>query len=110
MALVGYFGYVIGHRKSVMRVGAAALGSSVLFFVVTNFTVWAAGTMYPKTIDGLLLCYTAAIPFFHNSLAGNVFYATILFGSYELFGQSVDSRLLKWGRNLGIVRIKGGMQ
>lgn len=108
MALGGYIGYFIGRRKSVLRVGGAVLFSSILFFIVTNFTVWAAGTMYPKTLDGLMLCYTAAIPYFHNSLAGNVFYTTILFVSYELLGRSVDSRLLIWGKKLGIVRNNGG--
>ena len=47
--------------------------ASVMFFVVTNFCVWALGSLYPKTWEGLLACYVAAIPFFQNDLLGNLF-------------------------------------
>ena len=39
--------------------------------------------MYPLTIEGLLMCYTAAIPFFHNTLGGTLIYSAVLFGGYE---------------------------
>jgi hypothetical protein len=52
----------------------------VLFFVVTNFGVWAFTDMYPRTGDGLTACFIAAIPFFRNTLAGDLFYAAVLFG------------------------------
>jgi hypothetical protein len=53
---------------------------------VTNFSVWAngSGLSYPKTWRGLLLCYEAAIPFFQNTVAGDVTYATVLFGGLAL--------------------------
>lgn len=107
MALGGFFGSFIGRRKTLMRVGGAVLGGSTLFFVVTNFAVWASGTMYPKTLDGLLLCYTAAVPFFQNSLAGNVFYSTILFVTYEFLGQKIDSRMAARGWKLGLAQNQG---
>jgi len=52
--------------------------SSTIFFVITNFAVWMSGTMYPLTMEGLLLCYTMAIPFFGNTLAGTLFYVSLL--------------------------------
>jgi hypothetical protein len=67
------------------------LGSSVLasflFFAITNFSVWASGTMYPKNMTGLLACYGAGLPFFWNTFAGDLFYVTVLFGTYQ-FAQS----------------------
>jgi uncharacterized protein DUF6580 len=62
----------------------ATLAASVVFFVITNFAVWAEAEMYPMTPGGLLSCYTAAIPFFHWTLLGDAFYATVLFGGFAL--------------------------
>ena len=56
--------------------------SSLLFFVVTNFGVWLIGG-YPKNIEGLILCYTMAIPFFTNSLMADLFFSAILYYGFE---------------------------
>ena len=55
--------------------------SSLIFFLVTNFGVWLSG--YPFTIEGLLLCYTMAIPFFINSIAGDLFFSYVLKYSFK---------------------------
>ena len=60
------------------------LASSVLFFLLTNLGVWALGTGYPKSPEGLIACYVAALPFFQNTLLGDAFYATVLFGGLAL--------------------------
>lgn len=60
------------------------LVGSILFFLVTNLAVWAMTTMYPKTWEGMVACYVAAIPFFHWTLLGDACYATILFGGFAL--------------------------
>ena len=86
-------------RVTGVRVGASALASSVLFFIVTNFGVWAIGTMYPMTLAGLAACYVAAIPFFQNTVAGDLFYATLLFGGF-----AVLERLLPAVRGAGAPR------
>ena len=65
-------------KKTYVHLGSNALLSATIFFVITNFAVWMSGTMYPLTIDGLLLCYTMAIPFFGNTLAGTLFYVSLL--------------------------------
>lgn len=46
--------------------------SSFIFFLISNFGVWIIG--YPKNIEGLILCYTMAIPFFGYSIAGDLFF------------------------------------
>jgi hypothetical protein len=79
----GLIGYFIRGRKSVLTVSAGTLVSSILFFLVTNFGVWASGTMYLHSWAGLLECYTAAIPFFRNSFAGDVVFVAAMFGLYE---------------------------
>ena len=82
--LIGITGMMLKNRKSLAMIFAGTLSSSVLFFVITNFGVWFSGTMYTKTFEGLATCYVAAIPFFRNTLAGDVFYVAVLFGVYEL--------------------------
>src|ERR1700722_3970715 len=63
-----------------LRIGGAALASSVSFFVVSNFAVWASGTMYPKTGSGLMTCYVAGLPFFRHTLTGDLVFTTVMFG------------------------------
>lgn len=84
IALIAAVGLLLSKKKTVLTVAAATLAASVFFFVITNFAVWAEGSMYPLTWDGLILCYTAAIPFFHWTLLGDACYSTILFGGFAL--------------------------
>ena len=83
-ALAVAIGWALSRRRTILRVGAAALASATLFFVLTNFGVWLLMDYYPKTLAGLAACYVAAIPFFQNSVAGDLFYAALLFGGFAL--------------------------
>jgi len=77
-------GFLLRRRLTLFTVVGTALISSVLFFIVTNFGVWLIGNFYPKTLTGLLNCYIAAIPFFRNTLVGNMSYTLVLFGGFAL--------------------------
>lgn len=83
-ALTVCLGFWLRRHRSAWRVAGTSLGSAILFFVLTNFAVWAFGTLYPKTPVGLRECYVAAIPFFRNMLLGDLFYAGVLFGGLAL--------------------------
>lgn len=61
--------------------------SSLLFYLVTNFGVWMGSNLYPKTLSGLLLCYSAGIPFLQNTIASNFFFSCIFFGTYMLLSE-----------------------
>ena len=82
LAMVGIGLVVKRHKKFSTIVGGTLLGS-LLFFLITNAAVWAFGTLYPYTIEGLLSSYAMAIPFFKNSLMGDLFYTGVLVGSME---------------------------
>jgi hypothetical protein len=82
-ATVG-IGMLLRERIRVAPVAAAAIGSSLLFFVVTNLAVWALDAMYPLTLQGLVACYVAAIPFLQNTLLSTAFYTVLLFGGFAL--------------------------
>jgi hypothetical protein len=61
--------------------------SSLIFFIVSNFGVWVLG--YPHTFDGLVLCYTLAIPFFGYSILGDLFWGFLFRESYKLIEKRV---------------------
>ena len=81
-AATGVLGWWLRSRPSAGRIIAGSLFGSVIFFLVTNFGVWAAQTLYPKTVSGLWECYVAGIPFFRNALAGDLVYTAALFGMF----------------------------
>lgn len=83
LAIAG-LGFLLRRRVTVATVIGASLASSVLFFVVTNLGVWAMSSFYPPTWEGLVACYTAAIPFFRNTLAGDLIYCAVLFGGFAV--------------------------
>ena len=66
---------------------AGSVVASTLFFIITNFSEWAVGIIYPKTISGLVMCFTAAIPFYFSSLIGDLFYVSVMFISFELLSK-----------------------
>jgi hypothetical protein len=80
-------------RLSPIRVGSSALLSSVVFFLTTNFAVWAFAGMYTGDAKGLLQCYVAAVPFFKNTIAGDLVWSGVFFGSYALVKRLVGARL-----------------
>ena len=84
VAMIVVVGWAALSKVSVLRVGGAAVSSSILFFLVSNFGTWALGGLYPHTLAGLTACYVAAIPFFQNTIAGDLFYATLLFGGFRV--------------------------
>jgi hypothetical protein len=84
MALVVIIGWWVGTRRNVLRIGTGALVSSLSFFLITNLGQWLFSGFYPLTSAGFVACYTAAIPFFQNTLAGDLFYTVLLFGGFAL--------------------------
>lgn len=82
--LIAVLGWTILHKASVTRLFGASLGASALFFLVTNFAVWQGSSVYPQNPEGLIACYIAGIPFFWNTLLGDLTYTAIMFGGFEL--------------------------
>lgn len=62
---------------------------ATLFFVATNFAVWAFQSEYPLTWAGLMQCYVAAVPFFRWMLAGDLFYLSVLAVCFVVAGYRV---------------------
>jgi hypothetical protein len=83
--LVGLIGWTLRKRLTVARAAGASIVGSVIFFLVSNFGVWAGWKMYPASIGGLIDCYVAALPFFRNTVLGDLAYAGLMFGAYAWF-------------------------
>jgi len=71
-------GLVSTMQVNYTKLGLLAVSSSVWFFLTTNFAVWLAWDYYPKTLEGLITCYTLALPFFTNTLLSTVIFTGIL--------------------------------
>jgi hypothetical protein len=82
-------GWALARRKTVLPIAAAAVAGSVLFYAVTNFGVWLVTDYYPKTVTGLAACYVAAIPFFQNTLAGDLVFTAALFSGFALAERAI---------------------
>jgi hypothetical protein len=82
--LVGLFGMLWRDSKNVYRATFGALGGAIIFYIVSNFGVWAVDKMYPHTFQGLIDCYAAGVPFFRTSLLADFTYSVLLFGAYAL--------------------------
>lgn len=79
------------HKRWYTVIGSSILGA-VLFFLITNFAVWVFTPWYLKTIPGLIECYLMALPFFRNTLLGDLFYTSCFFGVYEMVRVWVKKR------------------
>lgn len=96
VALVVTCGFLLRSQRSWSRVVATGLASSIVFFVVSNFGVWAFGDglRYPYSFAGLVDCYVQAIPFFRNTLVSMAVFLPLLFSRVALR----DPRPLQVGR------------
>ena len=83
IALAYGAGWFLYNHKKWYNVIFASLISSVVFFALTNLAVWAFFSWYAHTWEGLVSCFSLALPFFRNTLAGDLTYVVVLFGSYE---------------------------
>ena len=104
-ALVAMIGFWLKKRIET-RSGAGKAGfifgttlvSSIIFFIVTNFGVWISGMFYEMSFNGLVQCYAMAVPFFRNSLGGDLFYVTAMFGVYSLVTRVAGTAQLQKAR------------
>lgn len=83
--LITLLGFQLKNKMFGYRLPLYCVAGSLLFFVLVNFGVWLSTDFYPKTIEGLELCYVAAIPFLMNQIIGDLSYAALLWGGLALY-------------------------
>jgi hypothetical protein len=92
--MIGIFSWLLKKHGNFLNVVATSLGASVFFFLITNLAVWFFSAWYPKTLAGLALCLEAGLPFFRNTLMGDLFYTTVLCGGIILVREINKKRIL----------------
>lgn len=94
IASVTIIGFFINKNKF-NHIFLGSVAGAIYFFLVSNFTVWIGGGLdinnlpYAKSFDGLLLCYSEALPFFKWSVLSTLLFNGVFFGSYYLLSKSV---------------------
>ncbi|MEK7634071.1 MAG: DUF6580 family putative transport protein [Patescibacteria group bacterium] len=91
--IIALIGRLIKNNKW-QSIFATSLISSVLFFLITNFGVWATGTMYQKNLSGLMQSYGFGVPFFRNTLISDLFYSFSFFYGYKFLSGFNFKKLL----------------
>ena len=93
--LVTLIGFWARNHKTFKGIVSTSVVSSFLFYVVTNFGVWAMG-WYPQTAKGLLDCYILGLPFLRTFTVATLVYTVVFFGVYEFIARRVrDTKLAK---------------
>ncbi len=72
--LLFFTGYWTRQANGMKKLMGIPVTGSVLFYLVSNFGVWASGSMYPPTWSGLVECYAAGLPFFRNTIVSDLVY------------------------------------
>ena len=89
--LIGLLGLFLLKKINAQNLFITSLLASVVFFALSNFGVWFSTTIYPKNISGLIGCYIAGLPFFKNTILGDLVYTSVLFGSFEYAQHKIPS-------------------
>ena len=93
--LASLLGLFIRKNKSFLRITGMSLLSSLVFFIVTNFGVWAMG-WYPPTLAGLVNCYIMGLPFLRDFTVSTLLYSAVFFTAYEVIARRVkETKLAK---------------
>ena len=88
-------GFWLKKHKKWQTVLASSILSGIIFFILTNFAVWIFTPWYAKTFSGMIQSYVMALPFFRNTLLGNIFYVGAFFGSYEIVRVCIKKKFEK---------------
>jgi hypothetical protein len=100
LLIVG-LGFVLKKHVNTKNAVFASLAASLLFFITTNFAVWAFGSMYSRTPGGLIECFTLAIPFLRSTVMGDIFYTGVFFGGFSLVSNLARKNNRIWNTSTG---------
>jgi hypothetical protein len=93
---ISVIGWVVKKDKNASSVVLGSLSGSVVFYLITNYAVWAFSSWYPHSLNGLLSSYAMGLLFLKSSLAGDLFYTSVFFVSYEIFARLEKGRVVNF--------------
>ena len=104
MAFIGALGLAFKDTNpKFTKIGALSLTSSIMFFVISNFAVWAGSGMYSRDTVGLTECYVAAIPFFYWTVLGDLCYTMTLFSAWAVVQNRIPALRLNQTTRFGTI-------
>tara|TARA_B110000483_G_scaffold22548_1_gene26018 strand:+ start:14483 stop:15052 length:570 start_codon:yes stop_codon:yes gene_type:complete len=86
LIIIVVLGGLLLKKVSLSKVILGSTGASLVFFVISNFGVWMKGMLYPKTIQGLIECYSMALPFYQATFLSDMIYTSMFFGAMYFYG------------------------
>ncbi len=98
-AIVLFGTFLYAKNISAFKVTSGAVGSGIIFFLISNFGVWVSTATYSPDLSGLIACYVAGIPFYKGTLLGDLCFSVLLFGGYYLMQRrfaSLELQRLKY--------------
>lgn len=95
MVVIFFLGSSYCQNLKFLKVAGATISGSVVFFVLSNFGVWLVGGLYPRTVEGFVNCYVNAIPFFGNTLLGDLTYSAVIFSAAYLLTSLTSDKTVR---------------
>lgn len=80
--LVALLGVLNVNTNRYAHLAVGSVLGSLLFYLISNFGVWMSGILYTKDLSGLMVSYTAGLPFLFNQILGTAFYGLVIYGFY----------------------------
>ena len=87
VAIIGLGAFLL-KKMNIAKVIVGSVSASLIFFLVSNFGVWAQGLLYPKTIIGLTSCYTMALPFYQATFVSDLVFTGVFFTAMYFFSKT----------------------
>jgi hypothetical protein len=84
LILIVILGKLLFKKVNAPNVMIGSLSASLIFFVVSNLGVWMQGILYPKTVQGLVECYSMALPFYRGTLVSDLIFTGVFFGAMHM--------------------------
>lgn len=84
LILIVILGKRLFKKVNAPNVMIGSLSASLIFFVVSNLGVWMQGILYPKTVQGLVECYSMALPFYRGTLVSDLIFTGVFFGAMHM--------------------------
>ncbi|MED5502687.1 MAG: DUF6580 family putative transport protein [Pseudomonadota bacterium] len=85
---------IIMNKLSFKSVLISSLVTPTIFYIVSNFGVWITGSTYPLSLDGLIMCYVAGIPFFDETLLYTVVFSVTIYAMMKLIVKEPEKLIL----------------
>lgn len=87
LAICVLIGTFIESRVTILNSILGITAGVLIFYLITNFTVWYGSGMYENSFSGLITCYVMGLPFLQNTFISSLIYGMGAFLIYEVINK-----------------------